>query len=134
MKRTILLTLALVILAGCGCFVPQDECNDEYYQPIGTAVLTANGFLIADYPEGLSDPVDIDAYKQSLQDEGYDELYAKILPLDIRITPVDSYFMVEVYEDGDLILYDISCTESRPDCWTYRGQCNPDTLGVVCGE
>ena len=25
-----------------------------------------------------------------------------------------------------------TCTETYPDCWTYPGQCNPDTLQARC--
>jgi hypothetical protein len=106
--------------------------DDEYYQPLGTAVLTANGFLIADNPAGLATAPDVTTYKSSLRDEGYDDLYNAILPMNVTIIPQDGYFRVEVREGDKLILVDISCTESRPDCFTYDGRCNPDTLGVWC--
>ncbi|MBE0645518.1 MAG: hypothetical protein IH600_15660 [Bacteroidetes bacterium] len=134
MRNLFPILLAIVLFTGCSICDATKEWDDDHYQNIGTAVMTANDFLIADYPDGLPDSVDVEAYKQSLQDEGYYEKYQLLEPLDVRITPSGRHFIVEVREYGTLILRDASCTETYLDCWTYRGQCDPDTLRVPCLE
>lgn len=126
--------VAALLLLACSSSNINTELDDAHYQPIGTAVLTANGFLIAAYPDGLTEPVDIAEYKRSLLEEGYQELYQALLPMSISIQPRGKHFIVKVLEDGAPVLYDVSCTESRLDCWLYRGQCSPDTLVVPCLE
>lgn len=118
----------VLFIASCSIF----QANlDEKYQPLASPVLTANGLLMVEYPNGIPDTVSSDNYK-SLLKENYKNLYETILPYKVIINKHSKGFIVKVYQNNLLILTDWSCTENKIDCWTYNGQCNPDTVNVNC--
>lgn len=126
---SILVSLLFVSCSGASII---KEMHDEHYQPVGSAVLLANSFLIADNPDGLTYSVDTAAYKLRLLIDNQVELYNAIVPMNLLFTSLGPYFKVEVFDDDVLILIDISCTESRVDCFTYDGRCEADTVMVWC--
>jgi hypothetical protein len=108
---------------------------DEKYQPLGTAVLTANGLLLVEYTEGRSKLIQGNEYKDLLK-KNYKPLYDSLLPYLVKIDNniYDNNFVVSVFDDQILILTDWSCTERRIDCWSYNGDCSPETLQVKCDK
>lgn len=106
---------------------------DSKYQPLGMVVMTANGLLMAKYPQTIPENVSQEEYKTLLKN-GYLPLYEKLLPFGVDIKKGNKSFIVSVFDGTALILTDWSCTETRIDCWNYNNKCNPDTLKVICDK
>lgn len=106
---------------------------DEKYQPIGTAVLAANDLLLVKYSQDRSEYIQEDEYKNLLK-ENYKLMYDRLLPylVQIRFKKTDNNFIVRVLDGQTLILTDWLCTEGHIDCWSYNGECVPETLKVEC--
>lgn len=104
---------------------------DEKYQPLGTAVLAANGLLLIEHPHDCPENMSGDDYKGLLK-ENYRPMYDRLLPYLVRIETRDGNCTVSVFDDQTLILTNWLCTEGRIDCWSYNGECNPDTIKVKC--
>lgn len=130
MKRKnifILICLPIFVML-CG----SDSCNkDDQYQPIGTAVIQASSLLMVQYHQGLPDNYTGEDYKNLLK-ENYKPMFENIRPYRATIQKKDNRFIVQVYDGNLLILTDWGCTEGRIDCWSYNGECKPDTLHVQC--
>jgi len=109
--------------------------DDEKYQPLGVAVLAANDQLLVKYPHPQDRPEYIqgDEYKALLK-ENYKPMYDRLLPYLVKIKKIDDNYIVSVFDGQKLILTDWLCTEGRIDCWSYNGECNPDTLKVKCDK
>jgi hypothetical protein len=106
---------------------------DDKYQPVGTAVMTANGLLLVKYPYGIPESYPENDYKNLLR-EDYKPMYEHLQPYRVKIQKVDGNFIARVYDGNLIILTDWSCTEGRIDCWSYNKECNPDTLHVLCAQ
>jgi len=106
---------------------------DEKYQPLGTAVLGANGLLLIENPHDCPENISGDNYKGLLK-EDYRPMYNRLLPYSVRIQERDGKCTVSVFDDQTLILTDWLCTEGYVDCWSYNGECNPDTIKVKCDK
>lgn len=108
---------------------------DEKYQPLGRAVLTANGLLLVEYSKGRSKYIQGNEYKDLLNGN-YTPMYDRLLPYLVKIdnNKYDDNFIVSVFDNQKLILTDWSCTEGRIDCWSYNGECSPDKLDVKCDK
>jgi hypothetical protein len=132
MKTSINITFLLVslLIGACCC---SKVNHDEEYQPLGTLVLTANGLLTVQYPQGIPDNYNGEDYKKLLQ-EDYKRMYERLLPYKVQIKKIEKNFCVQIYDGKCLILTDWSCTASRIDCWSYNNECNPDTVKVQCDE
>ena len=129
MLRQIIYLLLPLLLSACSSHIVQDQ----NYQPLGTAVLTANNLLMVKYPEGPPDNYSADEYKNLLK-EDYQIMYDRLQPYQIKVERQRTNFIVDIYDKGQLILKDASCTETRIDCWVYKRQCNPSTFNVPCLE
>jgi len=106
---------------------------DEKYQPLGTAVLTANDLLLVKYSQDRSKYIQENEYKDLLK-ENYKTMYDRLIPYLVQIDNIDNNFKVSVFDGQKLILTDWLCTEGRIDCWSYNGECAPDTLNVICDK
>jgi hypothetical protein len=104
---------------------------DEKYQPLGTAVLAANDLLLVKYSQDQPEYISGDEYKELLK-ESYKPMYDRLLPYLVEIKKTDNNYIVRVLDGHKLILTDWLCTEVRIDCWSYNGECNPETLKVKC--
>ena len=104
---------------------------DEKYQPLGTAVLAANDLLVVKYPQERPEYIQENEYKELLK-ENYKPMYDKLLPYFVQIKRTNNNYIVRVYDGKILILTDWLCTERYLDCWSYNGECNPETLKVEC--
>ena len=104
---------------------------DEKYQPLGTAVLAANDLLIVKYSQDRPEYIQENEYKELLK-ENYKPMYDRLLPYLVQIKKTNNNYVVSVYDDQILILTDWLCTEGYLDCWSYNGECNPETLKVEC--
>lgn len=127
-----IITLSFILLAlfmYSSCYI--QPIIDEKYQPLGTAVLTANGLLMVVYPEDRPDHINQNEYKILLK-EDYELMYERLLPYLVQIKKVDNNFIVSVFDGDLLILTDWLCTEGRIDCWNYNAECNPDTIEINC--
>jgi len=123
-----LLLIILPLLSSCAII---SGSIDDKYQPLGTAVLTANDLLVVKYYQEHFDSFSGEEYKALLK-EKYMNLYQNISPYSVNLTKADPLFKVTV-KDGDLlILIDWLCTENRIDCWSYNLECSPDTLIIDC--
>ncbi len=109
--------------------------DDEKYQPLGGAVLAANDQLLVKYPHPQDRPEYIQEkeYKDLLK-ENYKPMYDRLLPYSVKIKKVDDNYVVSVFDGQKLILTDWLCTEGYIDCWSYNGECNPDTYKVKCDK
>ena len=131
MKQNILQIKFLVLmLLFLSCCTSQTN-SDEEYQPLGTAVLTANDILIAQFPHGPPEHFMGMNYVNLLK-EDYQSIYERLKQYTVKIDRIDSNFKVTVYDENTLILTDWSCTQGYIDCWSYNGECDPDTLQVDC--
>ncbi|MBU1053046.1 MAG: hypothetical protein KKC46_04350 [Proteobacteria bacterium] len=126
-KIIIFILLSLFI---CSCSSIQLN-YDEKYQPLGTAVLTANDFLMVKYYKDRPEFVQEKEYKDLLK-ESYKPMYDRLLPHSVEIKNTANSFIVSVSDGKKLILTDWLCTEGRIDCWSYNGECNPETVNVEC--
>lgn len=104
---------------------------DEKYQPVGTAVLTANDLLLAKYSKDRSEFVQEKEYKDLLK-EDYKPMYDRLVPYSVQIKNTADNFIVSVSDGKTLILTDWLCTEGCIDCWSYNGECIPESLNVEC--
>jgi hypothetical protein len=107
--------------------------SDEKYQPLGTAVLAANGLLLIEHPHDCPENMSGNDYKGLLR-ENYRPMYDRLLPYSVRIEKRDGKCTVSVFDGQMLILTDWLCTEGYVDCWSYNGECNPDTIKVKCDK
>jgi hypothetical protein len=122
--------LSVFVLFSCSTF----QVNpDEKYQPLGPAVLAANGLLLIEYPHTCPEDMSGDDYKGLLK-EGYSPMYDRLLPYSVRIQSRDGNCTVSVFDGQKLILTDWLCTEGRIDCWSYNSECNPDTIKITCDK
>jgi hypothetical protein len=128
LRQTISLLLTLLLSACCS-----QHIRDQNYQPLGTAVLTANNLLMVKYPEGPPDDYSSDDYKNLLK-EDYQVMYDRLQPYQVKVERQRTNFIVDLYDKGFLILKDASCTETMIDCWVYKQQCDPSTFKVPCLE
>ncbi|MBU4010523.1 MAG: hypothetical protein KJ882_07130 [Proteobacteria bacterium] len=104
---------------------------DEKYQPVGTAVLTANDLLLAKYSKDRPEFVQEKEYKDLLK-EDYKPMYDRLVPYSVQIKNTTNSFIVSISDGKKLILTDWLCTEGRIDCWSYNGECIPESLNVEC--
>ncbi len=125
----IFFSLLLIIEMSC-CTI---ERPDDKYQPVGTAVLTANNLLSVKYPQGLPENYPGEDYKNLLK-ENYQPMYERLKPYRVLIQKITDKFKVSVFDRNTPVLTDWSCTEGRIDCWTYNKECIPDTLAVECNR
>ena len=107
--------------------------KDEKYQPVGTAVLTADGLFLVKYSQNQPASVPGDDYKDLLK-EDYQRLYNRLAPYDVRVEKAADGYVVSVFDGDRLILADWLCTEGRIDCWVYNGECDPGTISVNCDK
>lgn len=124
----ITISLSVFVLLGCGSL---RVSTDEKYQPLGTAVLAANGLLMIEHPHDCPENMSGDAYKNLLK-EDYRPMYEKLRPYSVQIKTKDGKCILTVFDEKATILTDWLCTEGRIDCWQYNGECNPDTIDVRC--
>lgn len=124
------LSFVVILFITVSCSAPT---NNENYQEIASPVITANGLLMVKYPQGIPEIVSSQEYKELLK-EDYTLLYDILTPYDVKIQKSGNHFKVAVYHSSQQVLFDLSCTENRIDCWVYNGDCNPDTLKVDCGK
>ena len=129
-RHTKVAVLFILILLFPSCSIFRENL-DEKYQPLATPILSANGLLIVQFPEGLTSTVSGDDYKLLLKD-GYENLYEIVLPYEVIVEPDEKYFKVSVFDGETLILTDWSCTENRIDCWSYNDDCQPENLQIEC--
>lgn len=130
MKRSIIICVLFISFFIISCSVIKPSLSEEY-QPLGTAVLTANGILMTEYPENKPEYINQSDYKNLLK-EDYDILYQRLLPFDVQIKKSNNNYIVKVFDGNLLILTDWLCTENRIDCWSYNEECNPDTIEIKC--
>ena len=104
---------------------------DEKYQPLGTAVFAANDLLLAKYSQDRPEYIQEREYKELLK-ENYKPMYDRLLPYLVQIKRADNNYIVSVLDGQTLILTDWLCTEGHIDCWSYNGECIPETLKVEC--
>jgi hypothetical protein len=112
------------------------DCNDdlnEKYQPLGTAVLTADNLLMVKYPQGPPENYSGDDFKNLLKSD-YLSMYQRLQPYRVTIQKSGEKFKVSVFDGNTLVLTDWSCTEGRIDCWSYNKQCLADTMKIKCDE
>jgi hypothetical protein len=130
MKHRIIISFLFIsfFIISCSAIKPS---LSEVYQPLGTAVLTANGLLMVEYPEIKPEYINQNDYKNLLK-EDYDILYQRLLPFEVQIKKSENNYIIKVFECNLLILTDWLCTENKIDCWSYNQECNPDTLIVNC--
>jgi hypothetical protein len=131
-RNIIGLLLVALCLSSCTiiCLNP-----DEKYQPLGTAVLTANGLLLVKYPQDRPESIQENEYKDLLK-EDYKIIYNRLLPylVQIKKDKLSNNFIVSVFDGQKLILTDWLCTEGRIDCWSYNGECYPDKIQINCDK
>jgi len=125
-----ILTIALSVFFLLGC---NSLCvsTDEKYQPLGTAVLAANGLLMIEHPYDCPENVSGDDYINLLK-EDYRPMYEDLRPYTVQIKTINNKCVISVSDKQMAIFTDWLCTEGRIDCWQYNGECNPDTLNVKC--
>ena len=104
---------------------------DGKYQPLGTAILAANDLLVVKYSQDRPEYIQGDEYKELLK-ENYKPMYDRLLPYLVQIKKTNNNYIVSVFDGQKLILTDWLCTEDHIDCWSYNGECNPETLKVEC--
>jgi len=104
---------------------------DEKYQPLGPAVLAANGLLLIDHPNDCPEDMSGDDYKGLLK-EDYRPMYDRLVPYTVRIASRGGNCTVSVFDGQQLIVTDWLCTEGRIDCWSYNGECDPGKTTVTC--
>ncbi len=124
----ITISLSVFVLLGCSSL---RVSTDEKYQPLGTAVLAANGLLMIEHPHDCPENMSGDVYKNFLK-EDYRPMYEKLRPYSVQIKTKDGKCILTVFDEKAAILTDWLCTEGRIDCWQYNGECNPDNLNVKC--
>jgi hypothetical protein len=122
--------LSVIVLFSCSGLQVKP---DEKYQPLGPAVLAANGLLLIEHPHDCPEDMSGDDYKGFLK-EDYSPMYDRLLPYSVRIQTKDGDCIVTVFDGQKLIFTDWLCTEGRIDCWSYNGECNPDTARVTCDK
>jgi len=127
-----IISLFLLSIFICSCCIIRIN-DDEKYQPLGVAVLAANDQLLAKYTQDRPEYIQGDEYKDLLK-ENYKPMYDRLLPYLVKIKKVDDNYVVSVFDGQRLILTDWLCTEGRIDCWSYNGECSPDTLKVKCDK
>ena len=130
MKKIITVSFFLFLFFSVSCSVIKSSLSEEY-QPLGTAVLTANGILMTEYPVNKPEYINQNDYKNLLK-EDYDILYQRLLPFEVQIKKSNNNYIVKVFDENLLILTDWLCTENRIDCWSYNQECNPDTIEIKC--
>jgi len=130
MKKIITVSFFLFLFFSVSCSVIKSSLSEEY-QPLGTAVLTANGILMSEYPEIKPEYINQNDYKNLLKEE-YDILYQRLLPFEVQIKKSENNYIIKVYDGNLLILSDWLCTENRIDCWSYNQECDPDTIDIKC--
>jgi hypothetical protein len=128
-RNPVLLLLPILLLSACSTLLEEGH----NYQPLGTAVLTANDLLIAEYPEGPPANFSSDDYKDLLKKD-YHVMYDRLQPYQIKVEHRGNNFIVDLYDSGRLIMKDASCSETRIDCWVYKQECDPTTFHVPCLE
>ena len=128
--KVTLVLLSVFALFSCSSFQVK---QDEKYQPLGTAVLTANGLLLIEHFYDCPEKLSGDDYKGLLK-EDYRRMYDRLLPYSVQIEKRDGNCTVSVFDGRTLILIDWLCTEGYVDCWSYNGKCNPDTMKVKCDK
>ena len=115
---------------GCSCSKVDDGLK---YQPLGTAVLTANNLLMVQYPQGPPDNYSGEEYKNLLK-ENYQPQYQSLQPYRVILQKLANKFKVSVFDGSTLVLTDWSCTEGKIDCWSYKNECIPDTMHIQCDQ
>ena len=130
MKQVFILSFLLISFLTISCSVIKSSISEEY-QPLGTAVLTANGLLMVEYPENKPEYINQNDYKLLLK-EDYKILYEKLLPYEVQVKKSENNYIVSVFDGNKLILTDWLCTEGRIDCWSFNQECNPDTIQIKC--
>ena len=130
MKQFFILFFLFVSFFSISCSIIQPSISEKY-QPLGVAVLTANGLLMVEYPENKPENINPNDYKNLLK-EDYNILYERLLPFKVQIKKLDNNYIVKVYDRNLLVLTDWLCTEGRIDCWGYNHECNPDTIKNIC--
>ncbi len=120
----------MICFLTCSCSIIQLNL-DEKYQPLGTAVLTANDLLLAKYPKERPQYVSQEEYKNLLK-ENYLPLYDRLYVYPVKIKTVNNNFVVSIYDGDKLILTDWLCTEGYIDCWSYNNECNLNTIKIEC--
>lgn len=106
---------------------------DEKYQPLGGAVIQANRLLLVNYSSIQLKNIQGDEYKNLLK-EDYKLMYDRLLPYSVQLNFVDNNWTVRVSDGQKIILTDWLCTKGYIDCWSYNGECSPDTLVVKCDK
>lgn len=132
MKHSIFISFLLVSFFTISCSIIKPSLSEEY-QPLGTAVLTANGILMTEYSEDKPEYINQNDYKNLLK-EDYDILYQRLLPFDVQIKKLENNYIVKVFDGNLLILTDWLCTENRIDCWSYDQECDPEKLVIECDK
>lgn len=127
-----ILRITLLSLVLCSCSGIRINL-DEKYQPLGTSVLAANDLLIVKYSLDKPDFIQEEEYKNLLKDNN-SPMYNRLIPYTVQINKTGNSFKVKVLDGTTLILTDWLCTEGRIDCWSYNGECTPESIKIECDK
>lgn len=111
MKRhlSFALILIFVIFSASACLALSEEQKKEYGL-LESAVTFSSDKVIGEYGERIPDDFNSHKFLLLVKDKIPGDYYDALRKYNLNILPKGTYYLLKVYKDKSLILFDYSCT------------------------